>query len=213
MPTVLLTGFEPFGGSTLNASAEAVARLVAEPPPDIQLYTEILPVDALRTPELVRGTLLALRPDLCLMLGQAEGRAALSIERVAINLCDFSIPDNGGNQPANEPVVPGGPAAYFATVPVRTMLQAAQAADVPAELSLSAGAYLCNLALYTALHAAAEHRLPTQCGFVHVPMLPSQALGQQQARPTMALETICTGLRAMIGALARAAHSPQRVAG
>jgi pyroglutamyl-peptidase len=200
MATILLTGFEPFNGEPLNPSAEAVQCLADTALPSLQVQTAILPVDASRISDVLRAALVSLRPDWCLMLGQSQGRAALTVERVAVNLADFRIPDNAGNQLRDQPIVAGGPVAYFAAVPAARLRDAALAAGVPAELSLSAGAFLCNMALYHALHLAATLRLPTRCGFVHVPSLPQQALGGP-AHPTMALETICSGVRAMLLAL------------
>lgn len=204
-PSILLTGFEPFSGSLVNPSAEAVRCLAAEDVPPLRLHTRILPVDAGRAPQLLAEALIALRPDWCIMLGQADGRAALSIERVAVNLCDFRIPDNSGSQVVDEPIAQEGPVAYFATLPVRAMLEAVQAVEVPVELSLSAGAYLCNMVFYTALHTCHTHALPARCGFVHLPPLPAQALGKRPIPSTMALGTICTGVRAMLQVLAREA--------
>ncbi len=200
--SVLLTGFEPFSDFQVNPSAEVVRRLAAEGFPQLQLHTRILPVDAGCAPQLLGEALIALRPDWCVMLGQAEGRAALSIERVAVNLCDFRIPDNAGSKVVDEPIVQGGPAAYFSTLPVRAMLEATQAAEIPVELSLSAGAYLCNQVFYTALHICHTHALPTRSGFVHLPPLPAQALGKRPIPPSMALDTVCTGVRALLQVLA-----------
>ncbi|MEN9939079.1 MAG: hypothetical protein RLZZ387_5658 [Chloroflexota bacterium] len=201
MKTVLLTGFEPFGGARVNPSAEVVRRVSGEGVEGLRISTMVLPVDAERAPEMLAEALERLRPDVCLMLGLADGVAALQVERVAVNLCDFRIPDNAGSQPVDEPVVSDGPAAYFATVPVRSLQEAALGAGVPAELSLSAGAYLCNLVLYAALHYSDLHGLPTRSGFVHLPALPEQMLGERRARPSMSLETICAGVRAMLRAL------------
>ncbi len=201
MPTLLLTGFEPFGGASINPSAEVVRRFAIDGSDALEIVTAILPVDALAAPRMLSESLLDLRPDACMMLGQADGYAALAVERVAVNLCDFTIPDNAGVQRIDEPIVPGGPAAYFATAPVRDIVQAARAADVPAELSLSAGAYLCNMVYYTALHVCSLHNLATRCVFIHLPSLPAQANGDHRPRPTMALETMYSGVRAALRVL------------
>jgi pyroglutamyl-peptidase len=201
MKTVLLTGFEPFGGARINPALEVVRRIGAESEPGVRLRTLVLPVDMVRAPAIVLDALEQQRPDGCLMLGMADGVAALQIERVGLNLLDFRIPDNGGHQPIDEPVVAGGPAAYFASAPVRAMHEAALGAGVPAELSLSAGTFLCNQVLYTALHHCATGGLATRCGFVHVPPLPEQMLGERRARPSMSLDMVCRGVHAMLGAL------------
>ncbi|ABU58139.1 pyroglutamyl-peptidase I [Roseiflexus castenholzii] len=202
MSTLLVTGFEPFGGASVNPSAEVVRRFTNNgKPPDA--VTAILPVDAVQAPRMITDLLLDHQPDLCLMLGQADGYAALTVERVAINLCDFRIPDNAGAQRVDEPIVEDGPAAYFSTAPVRDVVRAIRAAGVPVDLSLSAGAYLCNMVYYTALHVCATHCLPTRCLFIHLPSLPSQASADRAPRPTMALETmyagVCAALRAGLG--------------
>jgi pyroglutamyl-peptidase len=198
MKTVLLTGFEPFGGDTVNPTAEAVRRIGAEGVAGIRLSTLVLPVDSARAPAQIAEALERTRPDTCLMLGLASGVAALQIERVAVNLCDFRIPDNGGHQPIDEPIAPEGPAAYFATLPVRALQEAARGSGAPADLSLSAGAYLCNMALYTALHLCATRGYQTRCGFVHVPALPEQVLAEPRARPSMTLETLRAAVLAML---------------
>lgn len=201
MKTILLTGFEPFGGASINPAAEAVRRIAAEAVAGLRISPLVLPVDTVRGPALLTEALDRLRPDGCLMLGLADGVTALQIERVGLNLRDFRIPDNGGHQPIDDPVVEGGPAAYLATAPVRALHEAALGDGVPADLSLSAGAYLCNQALYTALHHSAARGLATRCGFIHVPSIPEQVLGDRRPRATMSLELICAGVRAMLPAL------------
>lgn len=200
MSTVLVTGFEPFGGASVNPSAEVVRRFANNgKSPDAS--TAILPVDAMRAPRMITDLLLNHQPDLCVMLGQADGYAVLSVERVAINLCDFRMPDNAGVWRVDELIVEEGPAAYFSNAPVRDVVRAIRAAGVPADLSLSAGAYLCNMVYYTALHVCATHRLSTRCVFIHLPSLPSQASSELHPKPTMALETMYTGVCAALRAI------------
>lgn len=199
---ILLTGFDPFGGSAINPSAQVVQALAAVGVDGAALATAILPVDRVHGPEMLLSALDTHQPDVLLMLGQAGGRAVISIERVAINLMDYRIADNGGQKVTDEPIVPGGPAAYFATVPVRAMLSAIQAAGIPAELSLSAGAYLCNQVLYTALHHAAQRVLPMQVGFIHLPYLPEQAAAEPRSPASMALPTMVDAVRAALAILA-----------
>jgi pyroglutamyl-peptidase len=205
MLTLLLTAFEPFGGDRLNASAEVLRLLAPAISSAIETHTSILPVDSVRAPQQIRSLLRSLRPDWYVMLGQANGRAALSVERVAVNLLDFRIPDNGGHQPVDAPAIRGGPAAYFATLPVKQLVAAAREVGTPAEQSLTAGAFLCNQASYIALHTCATEGLPTRCGFVHVPVLPEQVT-EARATPSMGLETMRRGLRAMLEALVSEAH-------
>ncbi|MCS6841701.1 MAG: pyroglutamyl-peptidase I [Roseiflexaceae bacterium] len=209
MSTLLVTGFEPFGGASINPSAEVVRYFANNGKPP-GAATAILPVDAVQAPRMITDLLLDHQPDLCLMLGQADGYAALSVERVAINLCDFRIPDNAGIRRVDEPIVEDGPAAYFSNAPVRDVVHAIRAAGVPADLSLSAGAYLCNMVYYTALHVCTTHQLPTRCVFIHLPSLPSQASSDSRPRPTMALETMYVGVCA---ALQAAMSREERVRG
>ncbi|MGQ9828295.1 MAG: pyroglutamyl-peptidase I family protein [Roseiflexus sp.] len=199
MATLLITGFEPFGGFAVNSSQEIVKRLSGNGKP-ANAITTILPVDAALAPAMITDLLLDLQPDLCLMLGQADGYAALAVEQVAINLCNFRIPDNAGVQRIDEPIVRDGPAAYFSTAPVRAVVDTICKAGVPADLSLSAGAYLCNMVYYTALHVCATCRLATRCLFIHLPPLPSQSGADPYPGPTMALETMYAGVRAALDA-------------
>ena len=130
-----------------------------------------------------------LQPDIILCVGQAGGRACVTPEVVGINLREARIPDNAGFQPQNVPVVPDGPAAYFATVPVREMVDAIRNAGLPASLSYSAGAFVCNDVLYTVLHNCDGTNV--KAGFIHVPFLPEQA---KEGVPSMPLEDIVTAL-------------------
>jgi len=159
---ILLTGFEPFDGDAENPSQLVVERLAG-----CVDATAILPVSAARTPVALRAAIERHRPDVVLSLGLASERAHVSLERVAINVVDCVIADNDGVRLRDEPVLPGGPTAYFSTLPLRAILAAWEAEDVPGELSNSAGTFMCNQALYWSLHLAAEfgHR----AGFIHVP--------------------------------------------
>ena len=130
--------------------------------------------------------------------GQAGGRAALSIERIGINVDDARIPDNQGAQPIDTAVVPGGPAAYFATLPLRAIVDAWHRAGIPGYLSDTAGTYLCNAALYTALHATAEEALPV--GLLHLPSLPAEVAGRRPPEPSMPLEAQIEGTRVALEA-------------
>lgn len=198
---ILLTGFEPFGGSDVNPSQQIVRSLSGRTVNGVELATALLPVDSVRGPAEAVLALHAHRPDVVLSLGQASGRPALNIERVALNLADYSIADNTGQKAVDQAVVAGGPAAYFVTVPLRAMLAAVKEANVPADLSLSAGTFLCNAVLYTVLHHIAVNGLPMRAGFIHVPALPEQAAARPST-PSMSLETMLIGVSAAIRALA-----------
>lgn len=198
---LLLTGFEPFGESKVNPSEQVVRSLARQGIDGVDIYTVILPVQRTRGPETLVRAVQGTQPDAVLCLGEASRRMAISIERVAINLMDYRIPDNAGEQVVDVPVVPGGPAGYFCTLPVRAMLKAVGAAGIPAELSLSAGSFLCNQVIYTLLHHLASHHLETRAGFVHLPRLPEQVANQHPVAPSMSLETMSEGIRAAIGAI------------
>jgi pyroglutamyl-peptidase len=204
---LLLTGFEPFGGSSINPSQQIIERLEAEGLPGIELVTAILPVDRLRGPEKLLQLFEKFHPEAVLCLGEASTRAVLSIERLAVNLLNFTIPDNQGVQVEDEPIVPGGPAAYFATLPVRKAYEAVKAAQVPVEISLSAGSYLCNQVFYTLLNFLVHQGLDFPAGFIHLPRLPEQAAVQQAAEPSMSLETSLRGIKALVEVLREAAYT------
>ena len=141
---ILLTGFEPFNDSSNNPSEQVVRTLAGETIPGVCLVTAVLPVDVQAGPAALLRAWDDSQPEAVLCLGQASGRSVIAIERVAVNLLDFRIPDNAGNQFSDQPVEADGPAAYFTTLPVRSILERLTSRGIPAQLSLSAGAYLCN---------------------------------------------------------------------
>jgi pyroglutamyl-peptidase len=148
---LLLTGFEPFGGENRNPSAEIVTGIPAQIG-DAEIIKLILPVVRGLASSTVQEAVENFHPDVILSIGQAGGRASISVERVAVNLDDYRIPDNGGNQPVDEPIVPGGPDAYFCTLPIKEMVEAVQRAGIPAAQSLSAGTFVCNHVMYVTLN-------------------------------------------------------------
>ena len=159
----------------------------------MEVVGRVLPVSAERTPGAVRAAIAETAPTLTLMLGVAPGRAGLSVERTAINLFDFPSPDNDGAQPVDVPIEAGAPVAYFATLPLRRIVEAWRAAGIPGYVSESAGLYLCNAAMYSALHATAADGPPT--GFLHLPSLPGEVAAQRAPVPSMSLETQIEGVR------------------
>jgi len=192
----LITGFEPFGGDRLNPSFEALRRL----PPrlgDLDIVTAALPVVYGAALPTLSEAIAANRPDIVLSVGLAGGRTELSVERVAINIDDARIPDNGGNQPIDRPVVSGGPAAYFATLPIKAAVAALRGAGLPAAVSNSAGTFLCNHVFYGLMHLAATGAGRFRGGFLHVPYLPNQAALAPGA-PSMALEQIVEGIEIIL---------------
>ncbi len=197
---ILLAGFEPFGGEAVNASREAVRALADWRPEGVALSIAALPVSAARLEGAVHAAIAEHRADAVLLVGQARSRAEMSVERVAINVIDAGIPDNDGAQPIDVPVVPGGPAAYLASAPVKAIAAAARAGGVPASVSNTAGTFLCNAALYLACHLAATEFSGLRVGFIHVPRLPEQ-VARHPGTPSMALATIIAGLQIAVEAL------------
>lgn len=198
---LLLTGFEPFGESKINPSEQVVCAFERDKIPGIDLHTAILPVERVRGPQTLLDAVARVKPDAVLCLGEASRRMAISIERVAINLMDYRIPDNTGQKIIDESIVRDAPAAYFCTLPVRAMFDAVRAAGVPTELSLSAGAYLCNQVTYVLLHHLAQNRMNIPAGFVHLPALPAQVAARDPMIPSMGLDTMIAGVRAAIEAI------------
>lgn len=193
---LILTGFEPFGGEAVNPAWEAARRLEGEIGP-YRVHALKIPTVFGAAARAVLAAAEAIGPDGILCVGQAGGRAAVTPEMAALNLRYASIPDNAGRQPQDEPVVPGGPAAYFATAPVRAMARAIEAAGVKSAVSYSAGTFVCNDLLYTLLHRYAGTRV--RVGFIHVPYLPEQAAGK--GAPSLPLESMVAALRAAVLAL------------
>jgi pyroglutamyl-peptidase len=166
--TILLTGFEPFGGDASNPSGDAVRLVASSWTGPERLVTAVLPVTFAGAAAELRRLIAEHSPDLVLATGLAGNRAALSVERVAVNLTDARIPDNAGAQPVDGASVEGAPAAYFATIPVKAIARDIAAAGIPTEVSHSAGTFVCNHAFFTALDAAAD-RPGMRAGFIHVP--------------------------------------------
>lgn len=170
---VLLTGFEPFGGQGLNPSWEVASALHRAVVAGAHVTAVQLPCVFAQALPALQQALAQHRPEIVLALGQAEGRCDLSVERVALNVMDARIPDNGGDQPIDVPVVAGGPAAYWSTLPIKSLVAGLKAAGFPASVSQTAGTYVCNQVFY-----ALQHRLAGQgvhSGFMHLPLLPEQA--------------------------------------
>ena len=192
VPTILLTGFEPFDGESVNPSWTIASALDGESIAGARVAAVRLPTEFRGSLRVLRAALRRHPPMLAIALGQAGGRAALSVERVAINVDDARIPDNAGARPVDVPVVRGGPAAYFSTLPVKAIVAALRARGIPAEVSQTAGTFVCNHVFYALQHALAGSRV--RSGFVHVPYLPEQARGRP-GTPCMSLATLIEGVR------------------
>jgi pyroglutamyl-peptidase len=201
--TVLLTGFDPFGGEAVNPSWLAAERLHHHLVAGHRIESLPLPTAFGRAPRVLRAAIRKHRPALVLCVGQAGGRAAISLERVAINVIDARIPDNDGAQPVDAPVVRGGPAAYFSTLPIKAMHADLCAAGIGAEISQTAGTFVCNQVFYALMDALAKMPVPRpRGGFVHIPFVPEQ-VEHRPHMPSMPLDTLVAGLRIAIGTALR----------
>lgn len=189
MKKLLVTGFEPFGGADMNPAWLAVEQL-PQVVGDFEVHKLLIPTVFEKAPQMVMDKAVELGVDVILCIGQAGGREAVTPERFGVNIRDARIADNEGNQPRGQRIASDGPAAYFATVEVETMAQAARKANCPATVSNSAGAFVCNDTLYSLLHRF--EGTAVKVGFIHVPYLP------EQGSPSLPLEKTVTALEAMI---------------
>ena len=192
MKKLLITGFDPFGGESVNPSWEAV-KLLPDRIGAYELHKLQIPTVFGVAAQRVLQKAAQVNPDVILCIGQAGGRAAVTPERIGINVRSARIADNAGNQPQEEPIVPNGPDGLFATVPVVKMVQAIQNAGLPGAVSNTAGAFVCNDTLYTLLHHYAGTSV--RAGFIHVPYIP------EQGTPNLPLEQIVQALTAAVEVL------------
>jgi pyroglutamyl-peptidase len=199
MMTILVTGFEPFGGEALNPSWEAVRRLNGDAG-DARIERLLVPTTYGESIGTVTEAIDRLRPAAVVMVGQAGGRAELSIERVAVNCDDAQAPDNAGVLREDVPVVSRGPTAYLATLPIKQIVAGLRSAGFPAVVSNTAGLFVCNHLFYGVLHHIATHNLETPAGFIHVPFLPEQ-VASKPGTPSMSLETMVAGLDCVVAVL------------
>ena len=195
----LVTGFEPFGGESVNASLEAVQRLPSRIGA-LEITTAGLPTSYARSLPALEAAIARVKPDIVLCVGQSGERAALCVKRVAVNLQDAEQADNDGVRLVDTPVIAGGPAAYLATLPVRAAVAGLRAAQLPAQLSMSAGTFVCNHVFYGLMHLAAADRRRFRAGFLHVPRLPQQAPGPGAA--CLPLEDVVRGVVVVLEAAA-----------
>ncbi|RIE17570.1 pyroglutamyl-peptidase I [Candidatus Cryosericum septentrionale] len=199
MMTILVTGFEPFRGEALNPSWEAVRRLGGDTG-DARIERLLVPTTYAESIGTVTEAIDRLRPAAVVMVGQAGGRAELSIERVAVNCDDAQTPDNAGVLHEDAPIVSQGPTAYLATLPIKQIVARLRSAGFPAAVSNTAGLFVCNHLFYGVLNHIVIHNLETQAGFIHMPFLPEQVVGKP-GTPSMSLETMVAGLDCMVAVL------------
>ncbi len=193
---ILVSGFDPFGGETINPSIEAVKRL-----PDSINGVEII---KLEIPTVIGKSIDVLTqavekhlPDVVLSVGQAGGRSDITVERIAINIDDCRIKDNEGNQPIDEPIVRDGPDAYFLTLPIKSIVSNLQSQGIPASVSNSAGTFICNHVAYGMAHLAKLKYPNMKTGFIHIPFIPEQVLNKSNM-PSLSLDRIIKALEMSI---------------
>ena len=196
---ILVTGFDPFGGESINPAIESVKKL-----PDEINGAEIIkleiPTVIGKSVDKIREKIEEVNPDVVLSIGQAGGRPDITVERVGINCDDCRIKDNEGNQPIDEKVAEDGPAAYFSTLPIKAMVEYIKEGKIPASVSNTAGTFICNHVLYGVAHIQATKYPNMRTGFIHIPFLPEQATDKKNM-PSMALDTIVKGLELAIKAI------------
>ena len=208
---ILVTGFDPFGGEPINPAIESVKKL-----PDNIAGAKIIkleiPTVRKKSLEKIEKAINEHNPDVILSIGQAGGRFDISIERVGINLDDFRIPDNEGNQIIDEPIFPDGENSYFVKLPVKAMVQNVQKNNIPASVSYTAGTFVCNHVLYGVLYLIEKKYKGKKSGFIHIPFLPQQVIDKRNM-PSMELNTIVKGLTAAIEAIVKNNEDIKEVGG
>lgn len=196
---ILVTGFDPFGGETVNPALEAVKSLPSEIH-GAEVHWVAIPTVFYKAAEVLETAIVRYQPDAVLCIGQAGGRASLTPERVAINQDDARIPDNQGNQPIDTPICQDGQAAYFSTLPIKAMVQAIKEEGLPATVSNTAGTFVCNHLMYQALYLADKKFPNMRAGFMHIPYMTEQVINKPNTA-SMNLTDIVRGIEAAIGAI------------
>jgi pyroglutamyl-peptidase len=198
MPHILLTGFEPFNKETTNPAWEVVKLF--EDKKILTTHTvhiAQLPCEFGKANSVLHELLSQLRPEIVICVGQAGGRVDISVERIAINIDDARIPDNAGAQPIDQSIDSEGPAAYFSTLPIKAIVKNLRESGIPANVSQTAGTYVCNHVFYGLMHYANKHAYILRAGFVHIPYLPSQASAHPGA-PSMSLDSMEKALHLLL---------------
>jgi len=196
MRHILVTGFEPFGGESINPSWEVVKQLEGMIIDDCRVVTRQLPCVFGESLTVLNAAIDELNPAVVIAVGQAGGRVDITVERVGINVDDARIPDNRGQQPIDVAIVPDGPAAWFSSLPIKAMVAAMREKGIPASVSQTAGTFVCNHVMYGLLHKICENA-EMKGGFIHIPYLPEQAAAHAGA-PSMAAQTVKEALEIAI---------------
>ena len=203
---ILITGYEPFGGDTTNPSLELAQALNGCRYNDYTFQFAKIPVNRHECISTMEKAINCFQPEIIICTGLAYGRAAISIERVAINVADFPWPDSAGYLALNETIDTDGPAAYFSTLPIRNIMQSLHSQKIPAYISNSAGTYCCNLLMYGTLNYISKHNLNIKAGMMHVPYTPDMIAGKDPFMPSMSLDTM---IKAVKNAAVTAIENPE----
>ncbi|MGG0289646.1 pyroglutamyl-peptidase I [Bacillus pacificus] len=193
MKTVLLTGFDPFGGESINPAWEVAKSLHEKTVGEYKIISKQVPTVFQKSIQVLKEYIEELNPEMIICIGQAGGRPDITIERVAINVDDARIADNEGNQPVDVPVVEEGPAAYWSTLPMKAIVKRLQEEGIPASVSQTAGTFVCNHLFYGLMHELEKYDKKIKGGFIHIPFLPEQA-SNYPGQPSMSLSTIRKGI-------------------
>ena len=197
---ILVTGFDPFGGDAINPAFEAV-KLIPAKVAGATIIKEEIPTVFGKCGEVLEKLIEKHQPDAVMCVGQAGGYSAIAVEKIAVNLAEARIPDNENQQPSDEAIVEGAPLAYFATLPVKAMVQAIKDNGIPAKVTYSAGTFVCNDIMYRLLHMTAQKFPKIRGGFVHVPFDTAQVVGRPDGTPSMPITTIAKSLEYALEAI------------
>ncbi len=205
MSTILVTGFEAFGHTPINPAERVVKELDGASIGGARIVSKVVPNVFFRSIEVVSAAIAEVRPEVVVMLGEYGGRAVITVERLAQNMNDstrYQLADNDGIALQGQPTVPGGPVAYYSTLPIRAMVKAMRKAGIPADISDAPGTFCCNHLMYGILHHISTNRLPIRAGWIHLPYLPSTAaLIENLGAPSMSVETALEGVKAGVRAV------------
>ncbi|HEK9100147.1 pyroglutamyl-peptidase I [Bacillus pfraonensis] len=197
MKSVLLTGFEPFGGEEINPAWEVAKQLDGQVIGDYRVVSKQVPTVFHKSLQVLQSYIEEIEPELIICIGQAGGRPDITVERVAINVDDARIADNEGNQPIDEPIIEEGPAAYWSTLPMKAIVKKLREKGIPASVSQTAGTFVCNHLFYGLMRMLAKSENAVRGGFIHIPFLPEQA-SSHPGQPSMSLSTITKGIELLI---------------
>ncbi len=189
---ILITGFDPFGDETINPAYEAV-KLLPDKIKGAKIYKLEIPTVMNKSIEKTIEKIKEIEPNIVINVGQAGGRYYITPEKVAINLNDFRIPDNEGNQISDQQIYEDGETAYFTTLPVKAMVKKMKEANIPATLSYTAGSFICNHVMYGILYYVNKNNLNIKSGFIHIPYMTEQVI-EKKNEPSLSLETLKEGL-------------------